>query len=160
MEGIFFVESSEQLWRDLFGVGDKMRALHADSKRVSLFYQMTVSQLKMVRSVYELTSLSGSGVALKAVARELGTTAAAASEMVDVLVRKKVLERKQDPDDRRQVRIQLLPELHAHFKRVEEHFSATTGEFMATLTPEEQACFCRCAAKFHAFVAPQQEKNN
>lgn len=159
-QGELIVNDSEELWRNLFGISENMRLIYSDSRKFSMFYQVTVSQLKMVRTVYELTCAAGTGVALKSVAQKLGTTAAAASEMVDVLVRKKVLERKQDPDDRRQVRIQLLPELHAHFKRVEEHFSATTGEFMATLTPEEQACFCRCAAKFHAFVAPQQEKNN
>ena len=146
------MNSSEQLWRDIFAVGDNMRAIHADSRRVSMFYQMTVSQLKMVRAVYELTSLSGAGVALKVVAKELETTAAAASEMVDVLVRKKILERKQDPEDRRQVRIQLLPELSEHFKRVEEQFTAATDAFTATLSEAEKECFSRCAAKFNDFI--------
>ena len=129
-----------------------MRAIHADSRRGSMFYQMTVSQLKMVRAVYELTSLSGAGIALKVVAKELGTTAAAASEMVDVLVRKNILERKQDPEDRRQVRIQLFPELREHFKRVEEQFTATTDLFMATLSEVEKECFSRCVAKFNDFL--------
>jgi DNA-binding MarR family transcriptional regulator len=146
------VNSSEQLWRDIFAVGDNMRAIHADSRRVSMFYQMTVSQLKMVRAVYELTSLSGAGVALKVVAKELETTAAAASEMVDVLVRKKILERNQDPNDRRQVRIQLADELFSCFKRIEERFTDVTSEFAATLTTEEQAVFCSCTAKFKEFV--------
>ena len=146
------MNSSEQLWRDIFAVGDNMRAIHADSRRVSMFYQMTVSQLKMVRAVYELTSLSGAGVALKVVAKELETTAAAASEMVDVLVRKKILERNQDPNDRRQVRIQLADELFSCFKRIEERFTDVTSEFTATLTPEEQAVFSSCTARFKEFV--------
>lgn len=145
--------SSEQLWRDLFAVSDNMKLIYADSRRVSMFYHVTVSQLKMVRTVYELTSVSGTGVALKSVALKLGTTAAAASEMVDMLVRKKILERKQDPDDRRQVRIQLVPELYEHFKRIEESFTDLTEEFAATLSPEEQEFFCKCAAKFNEFVA-------
>lgn len=142
----------EQLWRNIFAVSDNMKVIHADSRRVSMFYQVTVSQLKMVRTVYDLTTLSGSGVALKSVAQQLGTTAAAASEMVDMLVRKKILERTQDPDDRRQVRIQLVPELYDHFKRVEERFTDLTAEFSATLSPEEQAVFKSCAAKFNEFV--------
>ncbi len=142
----------EQLWRDLFSVSDNMKAIYADSRRVSMFYQVTVSQLKMVRTVYDLTSLSGTGVALKNVAQKLGTTAAAASEMVDMLVRKKILERNQDPDDRRQVRIRLVPELYEHFKRIEECFTELTAEFHGTLSPEEQALFKSCAAKFNAFV--------
>lgn len=144
---------SEQLWRDLFDAGENMKSIHAESRRLAMFYQITVSQLKMVKNVYELTAASGTGVPLKNVARSLGTTAAAASEMVDVLVRKKILERKQNPDDRRQVRIQLVPELYEHFKGVEAHFTDMTAAFMETLSPEEQSCFSSCAARFSEFVA-------
>lgn len=146
------VNSSEELWRNLFTVCETMRIIYADPRRVSMFYQVTVSQLKMVRTVFELTSLSGTGVALKNVAQTLGTTAAAASEMVDVLVRKKILERKQDPDDRRQVRIQLVDELYEHFKGIEKSFTELTEEFAAQLTPEEQNMFRSCTAKFKEFV--------
>lgn len=142
----------EQLWRNMFAVSDNMKTIYADSRRVSMFYQVTVSQLKMVRTVYDLTSLSGTGVALKSVAQNLGTTAAAASEMVDMLVRKKILERTQDPEDRRQVRIRLVPELYEHFKRIEEHFTDLTAEFVATLSSEEQKLFQNCAARFNEFV--------
>lgn len=142
----------EQLWRNVFAVSDNMKTIYADSRRVSMFYQVTVSQLKMVRTVYDLTSLSGTGVALKSVAQNLGTTAAAASEMVDMLVRKKILERTQDPEDRRQVRIRLVPELYEHFKRIEEHFTDLTAEFVATLSSEEQKLFQNCAARFNEFV--------
>lgn len=146
------VNSSEELWRNLFTVCETMKIIYADPRRVSMFYQVTVSQLKMVRTVFELTSLSGTGVALKNVAQTLGTTAAAASEMVDVLVRKKILERKQDPDDRRQVRIQLVDELYEHFKGIEKSFTELTEEFAAQLTPEEQNMFRSCTAKFKEFV--------
>ena len=144
--------SPEQLWRNLFAVAEGMKAVHAESKSLSLFYQVTVSQLKMIRTVYELTSSSDSGVALKVLAGKLGTTAAAASEMVDVLVRKKILERKQDPADRRQVQIRLVPELHSHFVHIEEHFTVLTGEFLQSLTPEQQQIFTDCIAGFQQFV--------
>ena len=144
--------SPEQLWRDLFAVADGMKSVHADSKSLSLFYQVTVSQLKMIRGVYELTGSTDSGVALKVLARKLGTTAAAASEMVDVLVRKKILERKQDPADRRQVQIRLIPELHSHFVHIEEHITRLTGEFLQTLPPEQQQIFSHCTAEFVKFV--------
>lgn len=152
------MESSEQLWRDLFGISENMKVIYSDSRKFSMFYQVTVSQLKMVRTVFELTSLAGTGVALKSVAQKLGTTAAAASEMVDVLVRKKILERKQDPEDRRQVRIQLIPELYEHFKRIEERFTEITAEFAATLSPEEQEIFFRCTARFNDFVSRRADE--
>ena len=152
-QGELIVNDSEELWRNLFGISENMRLIYSDSRKFSMFYQVTVSQLKMVRTVYELTCAAGTGVALKSVAQKLGTTAAAASEMVDVLVRKKILERKQDSEDRRQVRIQLVSELFEHFKRIEENFTDITAEFTATLSPEEQAMFKSCSEKFNAFVS-------
>jgi len=151
------VNSAEHLWRDLFDVADEMKNLHSDSKRISLLFQVTVSQLKMVRNVYELTRVSENGVPLKLLARNLGTTAAAASEMVDVLVRKKILERKQDPADRRQVQIRLIPELHAHFVQVEERFTVCTEAFLQTLSPAEQQCYRECTAKFRSFIFSYSE---
>lgn len=151
------MNNAEQIWRNIFSVADEMKAIHADSKRVSLLFQVTVSQLKMVRSVYELTSASENGVPLKVLARHLGTTAAAASEMVDVLVRKKILERKQDPADRRQVQIRLIPELHAHFVQVEERFTQCSRAFLQTLSPEEQQSYMECTAKFRNFLASYSE---
>jgi DNA-binding MarR family transcriptional regulator len=135
------VNTAEQLWRTLFDAADGMKLIHSDAKRLSLFYQVTVSQLKMVRTVFELTRDSENGVSLKNVARQLGTTAAAASEMVDVLVRKKILDRRQDPADRRQVQIRLISELHEHFLQVEERFTIFTSAFLETLPPEKQALF-------------------
>lgn len=152
------MSDSEQLWRSLFAVSENMKIIYADSKKVSMFYHVTVSQLQMVRTVYDLTGATGTGVALKILAQRLGTTAAAASEMVDVLVRKKILERKQDPDDRRQVRIQLVAELFEHFKGIEESFTSLTREFTASLTPAEEELFCNLAAKFSEFVIRRTEE--
>lgn len=151
------MSSAEQMWRDLFDVTDGMKMIHSDSKRLSLLFQVTVSQLKMIRIVYELTRVSENGVPLKVLARNLGTTAAAASEMVDVLVRKKILERKQDPADRRQVQIRLVPELHAHFVQVEGRFTVCTEAFLQTLSPAEQQCYMECTAKFRDFLSAYSE---
>ena len=154
------MNTAELLWRTLFDAADGMKLAHSDSKRLSLFYQVTVSQLKMVRTVYAMTGLSGDGITLKNLAKQLGTTAAAASEMVDVLVRKKILERRQDPADRRQVQIRLIHELHEHFLQVEERFTLFTAAFLETLPPEKQTLFAECLEQFNIFIsnAVPQEK--
>lgn len=152
------METGEQLWRDLFAAAENMKSVQADSRRVSMFYQITVSQLKMVRTVYGLTSLSENGIALKSLAQKLGTTAAAASEMVDVLVRKKILERRQDPGDRRQVQIRLVAELHEQFRRIEEGFTCVSESFLETLVPGERESFIRNVAAFAAFTSGNVSK--
>ena len=142
----------EKVWRDLFSVTERMKNIYSDGRRVSLLYQITLSQLKMVRTVYELTRESADGLPLKNLSRELGTTAAAASEMVDVLVRKNILERTQDPADRRKVQIRLVPELHNHFCRIEDSFTAFTAEFLNTLDPDRKKDFIATLAEFTEFV--------
>ena len=146
------LQSAEALWRNIFAVADAMKSMHADSRRVSVFYQITLSQLKMVNTVFRLTRATGAGVALKEVAKELGTTAAAASEMVDVLVRKNILARNQDPSDRRQVQICLVPELQKHFRGIEAQFTGLTAEYVSTLAPEERRTVAAGIAGFLEFV--------
>ncbi|MBR2373519.1 MAG: MarR family transcriptional regulator [Lentisphaeria bacterium] len=142
----------EKVWRELFDIAEKMKSIYSDGRRVSLLYQITLSQLKMVRTVYVLTRDSGEGIPLKEVSRKLGTTAAAASEMVDVLVRKNILERNQDPADRRQVQIRLVPELHGHFCRIEENFTDFTAEFLNTLPSGKRMDFIATLFEFAEFV--------
>ena len=156
------MENAEKLWNDIFAVVDKMKSVHADSRRMSMFYQITVSQLKMVRTVYEMTGTSSQGVTLKNLAQKLGTTAAAASEMVDVLVRKQILERRQDPSDRRQVQICLVPELCEHFKKIKGEFTALTSDFLRELSAEQKEVFSDCVGRFAAFIDSRvpQESNS
>ena len=146
------MRSAETLWRNIFALADAMRSMHADSRRVSVFYQITLSQLKMVSTVFQLTRSTGAGVTLKEVAQKLGTTAAAASEMVDVLVRKNILARNQDPADRRQVQIQLVPELQKHFCGIEAQFTELTSEYVSALPPEERQAVAQAIAGFLEFV--------
>ena len=146
------LQSAEMLWRNIFALADAMKSMHADSRRVSVFYQITLSQLKMVSTVFQLTRSTGAGVALKEVAGKLGTTAAAASEMVDVLVRKNILARDQDPADRRQIRIQLVPELQNHFRGIEDQFTELTAEYLSLLVPEERRAAGAAVAGFLEFV--------
>ena len=148
-------ERAEKFWRDLFAAVDAMKIIHADSRKVSVFCQVTLSQLKMVNTVFELTRSSGEGVPLKDVARDLGTTAAAASEMVDVLVRKKILERNQDPGDRRQIRIRLVPELRDHFRSIEANFTNLAAAYLATLPEEKREALISGTAGFLEFVGKQ-----
>ena len=146
------IRSAEMLWRNIFALADAMKSMHADGRRVSVFYQITLSQLKMVSTVFRLTRATGAGLALKEVAKELGTTAAAASEMVDVLVRKNILARNQDPADRRQVQIQLVPELQKHFCGIEAQFTELTAEYVSALPPEERQAVTAAVAGFLEFV--------
>jgi len=146
------MQDAEALWRNIFALSDAMKSMHADSRRVSVFYQITLSQLKMVNTVFRLTGATGAGVALKEVAKELGTTAAAASEMVDVLVRKNILARNQDPADRRQIQIQLVPELQKHFRGIEAQFTGLTAEYLSALGPEERQAAAAAIAGFLEFV--------
>ena len=100
------------VWRDLFRIVDSIRVRSSDN-RDKQFFSLTFNQLRMIHRVYTYqTENDGRGISLKALAVRLGITPAAASEMVDTLVRKSVLTRNVDVADRRAVAIVVSEELH------------------------------------------------
>lgn len=69
---------------------------------------LTFNQLRMIKIVHVLNRDAPEGITLKTLAEALSITPAAASEMVDALVRKDVLRRDHNPLDRRAVAHQPL----------------------------------------------------
>lgn len=85
-----------QTWQLLFGIVDDMRehALTRHSrKEVATFRELTISQQHMIKAVIRMTIDTPEGVTLKALADRLQLSSGAASAMVEVLVRKQILER-------------------------------------------------------------------
>ena len=90
------------LWEKLFILpanirGGALRDLKSGLERFSL------NQLLLLNSLYSLTRDAGGGVPLKALATKLEVTPATASEMVETLVRRGILERRHSEVDRRAV---------------------------------------------------------
>ena len=105
------------------------------------FGRFSLNQLMLLNSLYSLTRDTDSGVPLKTLAAGLEVTPATASEMVDTLVRRGILERRHSEIDRRAVEIRLAAEWQAFFHANEELYTRRVESFFATRPPEERRQF-------------------
>ena len=139
-------EASE-LWQRLFAIADRMRELESDPINAESG-TLTFNQMRVIKQVYFLTGKHPEGVTLKMVAGALAITPAAASEMVDSLVRKDVLRREHSRNDRRAVAITLTERCRERIARSERRFDELTKRFLDSLPPEERAGFAALLCKF------------
>ncbi|MDD3118033.1 MAG: MarR family transcriptional regulator [Victivallales bacterium] len=117
-------------------------------EEVKAFHNMPISQVNLIKIVRKMTSDAPEGISLKTLAGELGVSAAAASEQVNVLVSKKLLCRRSSVSDRRAICIKLSDEAEKKFKQVEDYLDLKTEEFIREITPEETALLMVLLEKF------------
>ena len=126
-------------------------------------FHYTLSQMRAIDMLYTLTRDSGNGIQLKILAEHLNITPAAASEMVDTLVRKGAIIRRNDPSDRRAVRLYVGDKLREGFEYCEDQMNVITANFLSTLSAQEVDCFISVAEKFAGFTSdpdnlPEEKK--
>ena len=137
MEGIAksiwqLTEDVEELWRS------RSRAAVHKQKRPDRLWldEMTETQANTVIAIRQLCERSPEGVALKTLAERMGVTPAAASVMVDLLVKKKVLKRTKSKNDRRGVLIRLTPDTADLFEVSEQSLMQTFMSLQDSFGPE------------------------
>ncbi len=136
-----------QLWKVMFDLSDYLRdrALAEMSKRFGSTNSFTLAQLKIIRVIERLNNQDPKGSTLRTVSEELKITPGATSTAIDTLVKRGILERSIDPNDRRAVRILLSARFKQLFKTIENDFNGVETEIIKNLTPEElHACDAAC----------------
>ena len=135
------IDESSELWRSMFRIVDSMREQDNEVKD-KMFYKLTFNQLRMIHRVYVYERENeGKGISLKMLAERLGITSAAASEMVDTLVKKEVLTRSIDPRDRRAISIVVAGALQERFLRSEAFYNQVAAGFRASLDDDTRRAF-------------------
>lgn len=117
------------------------------------FARFSLNQLMLLNSLYSLTRNSDSGVPLKTLAAGLEVTPATASEMVDTLVRRGILERRHSEVDRRAVEIRLNAEWQAFFRANEALYTRRVESFFAARPAEERRHFEATVDALNDFLA-------
>jgi len=121
---------------------------------------VTRSQGNTVIAVRQLTEIYPEGVTLKKLAETIGVTPAAASVMVDLLVKKKMLKRTRSKSDRRSVLIRLAPETARLFEISEQSLRRSVMSLLDRLGPEMlhdwQRILVRAAAALREIVEPPE----
>jgi DNA-binding MarR family transcriptional regulator len=137
MEGI-----SKSIWQLTEDVLELLRsrarsAVHKGMRPDLLWLDdLTETQGNTVIAIRQLCEESPEGVTLKKLAETMGVTAAAASVMVDLLVKKKMLKRTRSKSDRRAVVIRLTPETAGLFEISEQNLLQTFMSLQESLGPE------------------------
>ena len=155
--------AARRFWRAVFGAGEELRncsSIQQQSSQTALLQGLTINQIKTAVAVEYLTRDNPSGVRLKVLAERLHLSNAATSEMVELLVRKKVLLRTVCSEDRRAVQICLSPEISRVFQRGETIFDRAAADFLDTLPQDEQLKLCAHLEAFTAMVARKIEDKN
>lgn len=142
----------KELRRNMRQTETRVKEFCASQVPVEIFHY-TLSQMRAIHTLYSLTQDTGSGVQLKLLAEKLAITPAAASEMVDTLVRKGAIIRKNDPSDRRAVRLYVGDSLRERFEACEISLNELTAKFMNTLSENEIEIFAKVVEKMAEFTA-------
>ena len=117
-----------ELWHHLMrGSSEQMYALIAE-------LDISITQMKTLHVLAD----GGSEVSVKELSDRLGLSLPGASRIVDALMRRGWLERREDPDDRRMKRIGITAEGRKALDRIETARLAGLENYAASLTPEQR----------------------
>jgi DNA-binding MarR family transcriptional regulator len=118
-----------ELWHHLMrGSSHQMYALIAE-------LDVSITQMKTLH----VLSDGGSELSVKEMSDRLGLSLPGASRIVDALMRRGWLERREDPDDRRMKRVRITDEGRKVLARIEAARLAGLEDYAASLTPEQRS---------------------
>ena len=147
------MEKYQALWEKLFMLPRNIRGgTERDIK--AGFSRFSLNQLMLLNNLYMLTRdrKDAVGVPLKVLAAGLEVTPATASEMVETLVRRGILERRHSEVDRRAVEITLQKKWHEIFRCHELAYAKRVDDFFATRPPEERRAFEATVDALNAYL--------
>jgi DNA-binding MarR family transcriptional regulator len=117
-----------ELWHHLMrGSSQQMYALIAE-------LDVSITQMKTLHVLAD----GGSELSVKELSDRLGLSLPGASRIVDALMRRGWLERREDPDDRRMKRVRITDEGRKVLARIEAARLAGLEDYAASLTPEQR----------------------
>lgn len=126
-----------KFWRDLIHVSDIMRAYTAPAA-LDKWSDITIRQVNIMKTVWTLQNENPSGVTLKRLAQDLNLSSATMSETVDTLVRKDILQRQQNPNDRREVLITLSKLSEEVFNSTIKQMDTLSAKLLSELSEQEK----------------------
>jgi DNA-binding MarR family transcriptional regulator len=118
-----------ELWHHLMrGSSQQMYALITE-------LDLSITQMKTLHVLAD----NGSEVSVKELSDRLGVSLPGASRIVDALLRRGWLERREDPVDRRMKRVRITDEGRKVLDQIEAARLAGLEDYAASLTPEQRA---------------------
>jgi DNA-binding MarR family transcriptional regulator len=119
-------------------VGFLMSTHGRDLINLSHEFELSFSQMKALHYVHGEENLS-----VKALGEQLGLSLAAMSRAADELVQRGLMDRTEDPADRRMKRLRLTNKGHELVLKMREVRMAGFEQFVATLTPKQHTLLAK-----------------
>ncbi|MFL5856229.1 MAG: MarR family winged helix-turn-helix transcriptional regulator [Solirubrobacteraceae bacterium] len=116
-------------------VGYVMQTCGRDVVQLASEFELSFSQMKAIQKMRE----AAEPVSVKTLGDQLGLSLAAMSRAADDLVQRGLVDRVEDPDDRRIKRLSLTPAGNELVQKLIESRLAGVGEFVDSLSPKERA---------------------
>jgi DNA-binding MarR family transcriptional regulator len=134
-------QTSELIWKSTENVLELLRLyatneVQRQKKGHIWLNDVTGAQSNTILAIKQLGDTYPEGVSLKKVAETVGVTPAAASVMVDILVKKKIVKRTRSKDDRRAVLVGLTPQTWRLFEIVDQSLVQAVMSVAAALGPQ------------------------
>ncbi len=120
--------------------------------------KLDARQIAAMVTVCRFTLKSRKGITLKAFAEHLGMQLSAASLLVSGMVRKRLLCRNVDSENRRYVRITLSAKGLRVLDAVMPIMESASEELFSRLTEVERAVFCEIAEKLYFSCFPNEQE--
>ncbi|MBN2641769.1 MAG: MarR family transcriptional regulator [Victivallales bacterium] len=130
----------QKLWEKFFFLSDTMDKVCdrlSTPEEVKEYYELTMAQTRAVKLVSRLTRFNPEGVSLKVLSEQLSISAAATSELVEILVKKGWLVREQSLSDRRSVCIRLSGKTQTVVARIHDFFDAAIDDALKNEDPDD-----------------------
>ena len=96
------VKLETRVFHAFMGIADELRE-QSNPMGPQLMGDMTLRQVNIVKNVWQLQQENPNGTTLKRLALDMKLSPATMSESVEILVKKGMLKREQNPTDRREV---------------------------------------------------------
>ena len=136
-------------WRPLCEFVDELRH-YSKPDSLSKEFDISIRQAQAISLVWKLTEQKNEGITLKELAEIMELAPATVSELVESLVRKDLLKRIQNPNDRRAVLITLTDKAIHLLDESIRKIDATSGQLLAELALEEKEAFLATLGKISA----------
>jgi DNA-binding MarR family transcriptional regulator len=115
-------------------VGFLMQTHGGDVVQLSHDFELSLSQMKALHALH-----GADAVSVKELGERLGLSLAAVSRAADELVQRGLVDRTEDPSDRRIKRLKLTKQGGELVQKMRESRMAGFEQFVATLTPKQRA---------------------
>ncbi len=148
---------NKNMWASLFRASEELQILQEEKTEDCTMLHATFAQIRILTYI---RFSPGESMKIKEIADELHITSAAASQIVERMVQRGMVERKSAPGDRRSVCVTLSPEGHACWEQYDAISEAVMRQLLHAVPNGKLAVFQEVLDTLLAAVGEERKRLN